>query len=80
MSSLIWKPHQRMFAVSEFSDASEPFVTVCDRPLISSLIFLFTATHSEKTLLQKFIQPTMELVEEAWRGEATTTKRHRGTE
>jgi len=36
-----------------------------------------TATLSEKALLQKFIQPTMELVEEAWRGEATTTKRNR---
>nr|XP_058973047.1 uncharacterized protein LOC131799345 isoform X2 [Pocillopora verrucosa] len=35
------------------------------------------ATHSERALLQKFIQPTLELVEEAWRGEATSTKRNR---
>lgn len=35
------------------------------------------ATHSEKALLQKFIQPTLELVEEAWRGEVTSTKRDR---
>lgn len=36
-----------------------------------------TATHSEKALLQKFIQPTLELVEEAWHGEVTSTKRNR---
>ncbi|KAJ7388579.1 hypothetical protein OS493_036807 [Desmophyllum pertusum] len=35
------------------------------------------ATHSDKALLQKFIHPTLELVEEAWRGEATSTKRSR---
>lgn len=35
------------------------------------------AIHADKALLEKFIQPTMELVEEAWCGEATTTKRNR---
>ncbi|XP_068740410.1 uncharacterized protein [Montipora capricornis] len=36
-----------------------------------------SATVSEKTLLEKFIQPTKELVQEAWQGEATSTKRNR---
>ena len=29
-------------------------------------------------MLQKFIQPTLELVKEAWQGDVTSTKRNRG--
>ena len=43
-----------------------------------NLSYFTTATHSEKALLQKFIQPTLDLVEEAWHGEVTSTKRNRG--
>lgn len=46
--------------------------------VIKTLLFFSSATHSEKALLQKFIEPTLELVEEAWHGEVTSTKRNRG--
>ena len=46
--------------------------------IIVSSFNIFPATDSEKALLRKFIQPTMDLVEEAWRGEVTSTKRDRG--
>ena len=52
------------------------------RDAIKSFFYLFIffvlAIHADKALLEKFIQPTMELVEEAWCGEATTTKLNRG--
>lgn len=37
----------------------------------------YNSRSAATNLLQRFIQPTMELVEEAWRGEATSTKRNR---
>ena len=54
------------------------FVRLVFFTVFSKICFSCLATHSERALLQKFIQPTLELVEKAWRGEATCTKRNRG--